>query len=52
MFMHKISNYTTIEIENLKHVQLQNVDTTQTCVQIQYSFSGSLLSGGRVGNKM
>ena len=52
--MHKISKYTIIEIENLKHVQytITNVDNTQTCVQIQYKFSGSLLSGGRVGNKM
>ena len=54
MVMHKISNYTTIKIENLKHVQhtITNVDKTQTCVQIQYEFSGSLFSGGRVGNKM
>ena len=34
------------------NIQLQNVDNTQTCVQIQYKFSGSLMSGGRVGNKM
>jgi hypothetical protein len=33
------------------NIQLQNVDNTQTCVQIQYEFSGSLLSGGRVSNK-
>jgi hypothetical protein len=34
------------------NIQLQNVDNTQTCVQIQCKFSGSLMSGGRVGNKM